>query len=91
MSVGNITTNAVDRMLPGFGNIFLWDQALAGFGVRVTQNGTKSYIYQYRLGDAVLSLDDLRSADTVRHRPLKQPVKKPFTSQSRSPRGGIRF
>lgn len=50
MSVGNVTTSAVDRMLPGTGNLFLWDQALAGFGVRVTQSGTKSYIYQYRLG-----------------------------------------
>lgn len=51
MPVGNITTIEVDHLAPRNGSTFLWDKALPGFGVRVTQGGTKSYIYQYRLGE----------------------------------------
>ena len=50
MPVGNGTTIEVDHLAPQRGNTFLWDTALPGFGVRVTQGGTKSYISQYRLG-----------------------------------------
>lgn len=50
MSVGKITTRAVDAIKPGSGDRFLWDNVVAGFGIRVTSGGTKSYIYQYRLG-----------------------------------------
>lgn len=50
MPVGNVTTIEVDNLAPRSGNTFLWDKALPGFGVRVTQGGAKSYIYQYRLG-----------------------------------------
>ena len=50
MPVGNITMIEVDHLTPRSGSTFLWDKALPGFGVRVTQGGTKSYIYQYRLG-----------------------------------------
>jgi len=50
MPVGNVTTAEVDHLAPQDGSTFLWDKALPGFGVRVTQGGTKSYIYQYRLG-----------------------------------------
>lgn len=50
MPVGNVTTIEVHHLAPQRGNTFLWDKALPGFGVRVTQGGAKSYIYQYRLG-----------------------------------------
>ena len=50
MPVGNVTTIEVDHLAPRSGSTFLWDKALPEFGVRVTQGGTKSYIYQYRLG-----------------------------------------
>lgn len=43
MPVGNVTTSEVDHLAPRSGNTFLWDKVLPGFGVRVTQRGTKSY------------------------------------------------
>ncbi|MTH34678.1 DUF4102 domain-containing protein [Paracoccus limosus] len=44
-----ITKTAVDGMevLPGQ-ETYLWDSALAGFGVRVTKSGSKSYVLKYR-------------------------------------------
>lgn len=50
MATGRITKQAVDAMAPGEGTAFLWDSELRGFGLRVTANGAKSYVYQYRLG-----------------------------------------
>lgn len=50
MATGKITKRAVDALASDGGTVFLWDDELRGFGVRVTANGAKSYIYQYRLG-----------------------------------------
>lgn len=47
MATARITKTAVDGLTA---ESFLWDDKLAGFGVRVTAAGAKSYIYQYRLG-----------------------------------------
>ena len=50
MASGKVTKRAVDAMQASEQTKFLWDDELRGFGVRVTTNGAKSYVYQYRLG-----------------------------------------
>lgn len=50
MAQGRITKRTVDAAHPSAANIFLWDEKLKGFGLKVTPTGAKSYIYQYRLG-----------------------------------------
>jgi hypothetical protein len=50
VSTNKVTTRMVDMARPQPKDVFLWDSELAGFGVRVTLGGTKSYIFQYRLG-----------------------------------------
>jgi integrase len=48
---GQITKHAVDSMkVPPSGEAVLWDDAMAGFGVRVRPNGAKTYIVMYRAG-----------------------------------------
>lgn len=41
---------------PGKSQAFLWDDAAPGFGLRVTRNGKKAYIFQGRLGDSTMRL-----------------------------------
>jgi hypothetical protein len=50
MATGKITKRAVDALASTGKTDFLWDDELRGFGVRITANGVKSYVYQYRLG-----------------------------------------
>lgn len=50
MAVGKITKAAVDGLLPGRVDQFLWDDELRGFGLKVTPGGAKSYLVQYRMG-----------------------------------------
>jgi len=54
MARGQITKRAVDLLSPSLSTHFLWDsggrEPVNGFGVRVTPNGVKSYVYQYRMG-----------------------------------------
>lgn len=50
MSVERVTTRVVDTIEPSARDVFVWDTEVAGFGVRVTHGGAKTYIYQYRLG-----------------------------------------
>ena len=45
-----ITKRAVEAMQPRRGDVFLWDQELRGFGVRVKPSGVRSYVIQYRNG-----------------------------------------
>lgn len=48
---GRITKRAVDSLsAPVSGETTLWDDALAGFGVRVRPGGAKTYIVMYRAG-----------------------------------------
>lgn len=50
MARGKITAETVNALKPGPRDYFLWDDRLAGFGVKVTPSGAKIYIVQYRLG-----------------------------------------
>lgn len=50
MATGKITKATVDELKTGAGDLFLWDDKLSGFGVKVTSAGAKVYILQYRIG-----------------------------------------
>lgn len=50
MSLGRITKRAVDALEPGSRDVFLWDEDLSGFGVRVTPAGHKSYVLLHLRG-----------------------------------------
>lgn len=50
MPTGRITKRAVDALSGGAKEVFLWDDELKGFGLRVTALGAKSYVLQYRMG-----------------------------------------
>ncbi len=45
-----LTKRTVEKLGPGDSEYFVWDDALAGFGVRVFPSGRKSYLVQYRAG-----------------------------------------
>lgn len=50
MATGKITKRSVDAATAGATDVFLWDEALKGFGLKVTRNGAKTYLLQYRMG-----------------------------------------
>jgi integrase len=50
MPTARITKQAVDALQTSLKEMFLWDDQLRGFGLRSTPNGTKSYVFQYRMG-----------------------------------------
>lgn len=50
MATGKVIKRTVDAIEKTDRTEFLWDDELRGFGLRVTSNGAKSYVYQYRLG-----------------------------------------
>lgn len=50
MPTGKITKRAIDSLSPDAKVLFLWDEELRGFGLKLTPNGAKSYVVQYRLG-----------------------------------------
>ncbi len=43
-----ITKQAINSLKPGARVQFMWDTDLPGFGVRMTPNGVRSYVLQYR-------------------------------------------
>lgn len=43
-----ITKQAVDKAAPGASRYILWDTELKGFGVRIAESGTKTYVVRYR-------------------------------------------
>jgi len=45
----SITKRTVDTAKPGSKDLFIWDTALGGFGLKVTPVGSKIYVIQYRL------------------------------------------
>lgn len=47
---GRVIKSQVDRLQPQARDVFLWDEALAGFGLKCTPAGRKVYIYQFQIG-----------------------------------------
>jgi integrase len=45
-----LTKRVVDEARPGVNDLLIWDTQLKGFGLKVTPTGTKTYLYQYRIG-----------------------------------------
>ncbi len=50
MALGRVTAEKIKTLVPGQRDEFLWDDKLAGFGVKLTPAGSLVYILQYRLG-----------------------------------------
>jgi integrase len=50
MATGKVIKRTVDALQATEQTDFLWDDELRGFGLRITANGAKSYVYQYRMG-----------------------------------------
>lgn len=50
MAKGRINKSSVDAMQPATTEVLLWDDKVAGFGLKVMPSGTKTYLFQYRLG-----------------------------------------
>ena len=48
--MSSITKRTVDSLKPQSRDYFVWDDELAGFGVRVLPSGKKAYVVQYRAG-----------------------------------------
>ncbi len=49
MPIQRITKRVVDATQAGDRDVFLWDAELAGFGLKVTPTGKKTYVIQYRI------------------------------------------
>jgi hypothetical protein len=47
---GQITKRLIDGLKAKDGEYFVWDNSLAGFGVRVQSTGARSYVVKYRAG-----------------------------------------
>lgn len=45
-----ITKRQIDSIQSGAKDVFLWDTDIRGFGLKVTPAGTKTYLFQYRMG-----------------------------------------
>lgn len=50
MATGTITKRAVDGIKPSGADQYLWDDALPGFGLKVTPGGARVYLLKYRMG-----------------------------------------
>ena len=50
MARGKITARSVTAVEPDQRDTYLWDSELAGFGLKVTPAGRRTYLVQYRLG-----------------------------------------
>ena len=66
MATQKLSKSVVEKLPPGPRDVFVWDEALPGFGVRVKPSGARSYIVQYRARDTGSS----RRATIGRHGPL---------------------
>lgn len=49
MAKASLSKSIIDAARPGRADYFLWDDKLAGFGLKVTPAGGKVYVFQYRV------------------------------------------
>jgi integrase len=49
MAVTRITKRTVDSLRADSRDVFVWDEDIAGFGIKVTPSGRKTYVIQYRI------------------------------------------
>ena len=66
MAKGHITKRSVDAAKARSADSYLWDDELAGFGLKVTPAGRKVYLVQYQLGGR-------QGADAARHHRAARP------------------
>ena len=50
MAQGKLNKRTIDALEKAERDVFLWDDELSGFGLKVTPAGSKVFLYQYRLG-----------------------------------------
>ena len=50
MATSKLTKRTLDATHPGAKDLFVWDDELRGFGLKVTPAGNKIFLVQYRLG-----------------------------------------
>lgn len=50
MAKGRINKSSVDATHPAAKEVMLWDDKVSGFGLKVTPTGSKTYLFQYRIG-----------------------------------------
>lgn len=50
MAVATMTKRSVDAVKPAEKDQFLWDNEISGFGLKVTPQGVRTYLLQYRMG-----------------------------------------
>lgn len=65
MATASITKRTVDAAQPGARDQFIWDDSVAGFGLKVTPAGGKIYVFQYRLALAGLSAETAARRFTI--------------------------
>ena len=51
-----LTKTVIDKLMPGRKDAVYWDEALAGFGLKVTPKGRKVFIVMYRTRDPAARL-----------------------------------
>ncbi|MGI0525981.1 tyrosine-type recombinase/integrase [Rhizobium giardinii] len=48
--MSKITKRLIECAIPGAKDVFIWDEDLAGYGLKVTPKGRKVFVLQYRIG-----------------------------------------
>jgi hypothetical protein len=46
--MAKLTKTTIEKIQPGERDVFLWDDTLQGFGLRVLPSGKRSFVLQYR-------------------------------------------
>lgn len=49
MAISHLTKRTVDALKTASKDVFVWDEELSGFGLKLTPSGRKTYVIQYRI------------------------------------------